>query len=324
MKTTDAVIGQWAKVFEYYGLPPVTGKKHYKGKCPICGHKGKYRCDDRDGRGTFICVCNIGDGWALLRLTQKKDFKTQAKEVDEIIGNTYAYQPESVQSSINKDDRSSFRDKVIGKYSTLVSLRGTSAESYLRNRGINCLPIEQIRYCHHQPVGTKAFQAMYSLATDDKGALCYLHRTLLDGDKKANTPTAKKMLSLQNDSYLEHAGSVAIRIFPVSSTLGISEGIETALSCKQIYGCNTWSVMNAALMKRFRVPAGVKHLIIFADMDLYSATGHAAAFECARGNLIAKNDLETVSIRWPDHGDFNDVLVNGDEVRELSFKKWVE
>ncbi|MCT8349465.1 DNA primase, partial [Photorhabdus temperata] len=69
---------------------------------------------------------------------------------------------------------------------------------------------------------------------------------------------------------------------------------------------------------------GVKHLIIFADMDLHSATGHAAAFECARGNLVAKNDLETVSIRWPDHGDFNDMLLNGDEVRELSFNKWVE
>ncbi|MCT8350256.1 DNA primase, partial [Photorhabdus temperata] len=109
MKTTDAVIGQWSKVFEYYGLPPVTGKKHYKGKCPICGQKGKYRCDDKGGRGTFICVCNIGDGWKLLALTQKKDFKAQATEVDEIIGNTYAHQPESVQSSVNKDDRSLFR-----------------------------------------------------------------------------------------------------------------------------------------------------------------------------------------------------------------------
>ncbi|KER01051.1 toprim domain-containing protein [Photorhabdus temperata] len=324
MKTTDAVIGQWSKVFEYYGLPPVTGKKHYKGKCPICGQKGKYRCDDKGGRGTFICVCNIGDGWKLLALTQKKDFKAQATEVDEIIGNTYAHQPESVQSSVNKDDRSLFRDKVIRKYSTLVNLRGTPGESYLRNRGINCLPAEQIRYCNHQPVRTKVFQAMYSLATDDKGALCYLHRTLLEGDKKANMDLAKQTYSLQSDDYLKHTGSVAIRMFPVSSTLGISEGIETALSCKQIYGCNTWPVMNAGFMGKFRVPNGVKHLIIFADMDLHSATGHAAAFECARGNLVAKNDLETVSIRWPDHGDFNDMLLNGDEVRELSFNKWVE
>jgi putative DNA primase/helicase len=45
---------------------------------------------------------------------------------------------------------------------------------------------------------------------------------------------------MQEENYLEYARSVAIRMFPVSSTLGIAEGIETALSCYQIYGVNTW------------------------------------------------------------------------------------
>ncbi len=35
---------------------------------------------------------------------------------------------------------------------------------------------------------------------------------------------AKKMMKLQEDSYLEYAKSVAIRMFPISSTLGIAEG----------------------------------------------------------------------------------------------------
>jgi putative DNA primase/helicase len=38
-KTTDAVIGRWPEVFEHYGLPPVTGKRHFKGKCPACQSK---------------------------------------------------------------------------------------------------------------------------------------------------------------------------------------------------------------------------------------------------------------------------------------------
>ena len=42
------------------------------------------------------------------------------------------------------------------------------------------------------------------------------------------------MMKLQEDSYLEYAKSVAIRMFPISSTLGIAEGIETALACHQI------------------------------------------------------------------------------------------
>lgn len=51
-------------------------------------------------------------------------------------------------------------------------------------------------------------------------------------------------------------------MFPTSSTLGIAEGIETALACHQITKCNTRATMNTAFMKKFRVPAGVKNLII--------------------------------------------------------------
>ena len=187
---------------------------------------------------------------------------------------------------------------------------------YLRNRGINTLPSDAIRFCLEQPFNGRHYQSLFSLATDDKGALCYLHRTLLDGDKKANLgESAKRMLSLQEDSYLEHASSVAIRMFPPASTLGIAEGIETALSCRQIYGCNVWAVLNTSLMKRFRAPMGVKHLIIFADTDLNGA-GHAAAFECGHRNILSNNDVEKVSIRWPESGDFNDMLINGAQVFE--------
>ena len=31
MNTIDAVKGQWAKIFAHYGLPPITGCKHFKG-----------------------------------------------------------------------------------------------------------------------------------------------------------------------------------------------------------------------------------------------------------------------------------------------------
>ncbi|AKJ41536.1 toprim domain-containing protein [Pragia fontium] len=318
LKTKDAVIGRWAEVFNHYELPPITGRRHYREECPICGSKGSFRCDDKDGRGTFICKCNAGDGWKLLELTQDKDFKTLAAEVDEVIGNKYS---SDATNRPKKDDRSSVRQQVSHKYASLISLKGTPAEAYLRNRGINCLPAEQVRYCDKQPANGKNYEAIYSLATDDKGALCYLHRTLLDGDKKADIEHAKKMMVLQDESYITYANSVAIRMFPPASTLGIAEGIETSLSCKQIYGVNTWSVMNANFMEKFRVPAGVKHLIIFADMDPHSATGHSAAFSCAHNNLMAKNELVKVSVRWVDNGDFNDLLIHGDQVRELFFTK---
>lgn len=52
MKTAEAAIGHWPTIFEHFGLPPITGKNHFKGECPVCGARGKLRIDDRDGRGT--------------------------------------------------------------------------------------------------------------------------------------------------------------------------------------------------------------------------------------------------------------------------------
>lgn len=324
MKTTDAVIGRWPEIFDYFGLPAVTGKRHYKGECPVCGGKGKYRCDDLEGSGSWICTCGRGDGWKLLDLTQKKPFAELAREIDELIGNQY--QPEHGDAAPKPRESVKIRKGVIAKFGSLVGLRGTGAEQYLNSRGINRLPADWVKFnaLEKTPYGDK--QAMWALATDDKAKPCYLHRTFLDGAHKADIPTQKRMLSLQEDSYLEHAGSVAIRMFPVASTLGIAEGIETALSCQQIYNCNTWAVLNTSLMKRFRAPSGVKHLVIFADCDDNGA-GHAAAWECGHRNIISKNnDVQQVSIRWPgrDDGgscDFNDMLMTGAKVYEWPLKK---
>lgn len=320
MNTIDAAHGQWAKIFAHYGLPPITGRKHFKGKCPICEQKGKFRIDDKDGRGTYICKCSAGTGFQLLERTQGKAFKTLADEVDQLLGNVR--QKEAPKQPVNTT-KVDYQNKLIKCFAGMPDLKNTSAALYLQERGVFSLPAESVRFCENQPIrlsgGVQHFQAMWAIATDSKGKACYLHRTYLNGSKKAPVPVPKKMNSLQDDKYLDYAESVAIRMFPVASTLGVAEGIETALSCKQIYNVNTWSTMNANHMTKFIAPKGVRHLIVFADTD-WSATGHAAAFECANRNLMANNDVELVSVRWPDTGDFNDVLVGACEVRELVFE----
>ena len=317
MKTAEAAKGQWAMIFEHYGLPPITGKHHFRGKCPLCDSIGKFRIDDRNGAGTWICTCGYGTGMDLVTKTQGKPFNEICREIDELIGNTFRRENIPKTSSA-----ASMRKRVLSKFSKLAPLRGTSGADYLNARGIYKLPTDAIRFNNHQRHYGRVFQSLYALATDDKGELCYRHLTLLDGAKKADIgDSVKRQKSLQDENYLEHTKSVAIRMFPVASTLGIAEGIETALSAHQIYNVNTWATMTANFMKKFRVPAGVKHLIIFADRDENSATGLAAAYECAHANLVAKNDLQRVSVYWPDHDDFNNMLMNGDQVRELVFYK---
>ncbi|QHJ76201.1 MAG: primase DnaG/twinkle, TOPRIM domain [Caudoviricetes sp.] len=311
MRTVEAVIGKWDRILEHYGLPPITGKHHFKGECPICKAKGKFRIDDQKGQGTYICTCSSGTGWTLLEKTQGKDFKTLAREIDSILGNTYRGADQPRNTTKTED----IRKKVLNKFSKLKALNGTNASLYLKNRGVDINQVNNVRFCEAEKTPDGVFGVIYSLATDATGNFCYLHRTFLDGSKKADILTNKKMNSLQEDSYLEHAQSVAIRLSEVSSTLGIAEGIETALSCNQIYKCNTWATLNASLMKKFLAPKGVRHLIIFADTDS-NLTGHAAAFECGRKNLLSNNDVERVSIRWPQKGDFNDVIKGYIEVYE--------
>ncbi|MFZ1872072.1 MAG: primase-helicase zinc-binding domain-containing protein, partial [Chania sp.] len=62
MNTKQAAIGRWPEILKNYKLPPVTGKNHFKGECPLCGGKGKFRCDDKNGTGSYICTCSVGDG----------------------------------------------------------------------------------------------------------------------------------------------------------------------------------------------------------------------------------------------------------------------
>lgn len=299
MNTTDFVIGKWGKIFEYYDLPPITGKNHYKGECPICRRKGKLRIDDKEGSGSWICVCGSGNGWKLLIESTGKDFKTLAREIDQHFGNTY----EKKQATPEK--QSSRLDSALARVNSAGKVKGTHVEEYLQSRGIFELPRKGVLFSNGN---------MYAIATDQLRKPVYSHETFLDGGKKAAVDTQKKMLALVKDT--EFIDSVAIRMFEPASTLGIAEGIETALSCRQIYKCSIWSTLNSGFMKKFRAPAGVNHLMIFADNDK-NGTGLAAAFECGNRNILSKNDVSKVTIRWPgDVEDFNDMLQNGSQVFE--------
>lgn len=293
MRTTEAVIGKWNLVFDHYELPPITHKKHFKGESPCCNRKGKFRIDDKNGRGTFICACGAsGNGWELLRIKTGKEFKTLAREVDQIIGNSYKHEAK-------KPKRKDYREDI--KRSSPI--KNTNVERYLNKRGIYELP---------KKAAVALDGNMYCIAVDEYINPVYKHVTYLEGDNKKE----RKMYSINEcNSY------GVIRLFDCSETLGIAEGVETALAAKQVYKVNTWSTMNATNMTKFRAPQGVKRLIIFADNDK-NGTGLASAFACANANVLSNNDVVEVIVRWCSTvNDFNDMLAEGSEVHEWRLSK---
>lgn len=294
MQTKDAAKGRWPEIYGHFGFQIIVNKHQV---CPMCDRKGSsgVRIHDKTGNGDWICVCGNGTGLSLLIESTGLPFAEIAKQVDEIIG--------------NKPDRT-LKPKLTGIPKKIAAtskpINGTWSEYYLKERGIINLPTMSVHHCDSVPYfnenGEKVgnYEAMVATVTDALTLeILQQHITYLDGSKKIY----RKVRNITDTDYKVPV----IRLMDAEKTLGIAEGIETALSVHDKYDVKCWSTINSGFMKRFRAPKGVTKLYIFADNDK-SGTGHAAAFECARANLSAKNDVVDITVIWPDElGDFNDI-----------------
>src|SRR5580704_6747854 len=79
IKMTNPILeqahGQWPYILEAAGIEP-SHLQNKHGPCPICGGKDRFRFDDKEGRGTFICTqCGAGTGIKLLQLYREYNFK---------------------------------------------------------------------------------------------------------------------------------------------------------------------------------------------------------------------------------------------------------
>jgi putative DNA primase/helicase len=161
-----------------------------------------------------------------------------------------------------------------------VSVVGTPVETYLASRG--CLQSsgeglgDAIRFHPNCPMGKELVPAMVSVMRDVmSGKPMGIHRTALadDGKAKRLMPTgmpAKMMLGRAKGAAVVLTGSAA--------TMGIAEGIETALSAQKLFGMPVWACMSASGIRAFPPVHGLTHLTIFADHD---DAGISAAWKCA-------------------------------------------
>jgi putative DNA primase/helicase len=118
--------------------------------------------------------------------------------------------------------------------------------------------------------------ALVALITDvHTNQALSLHRTWITATGKAEIDTPRMLLG-------NHATvNGVIRLFPdeeVNHTLGIAEGIETALSLAW-FGYPVWAAIDAGHIGKFPVLNGITQLVIAQDND---PAGIAGATECAQ------------------------------------------
>ena len=179
---------------------------------------------------------------------------------------------------------------------------GTPAEAYLRNRGIRLELPPTLRFhpaLDHGP-SRRHFPALVAALQDGGGKLIAVQRTWLkpDGSGKANVTPCKMVFGPMRD------GAVRLASAKGRDILGIAEGIETALSARQMFSLPVWATLSAVRLAKLTLPP-IETLVIFADrgdVGMKEALGAAEWYERQSIKCIVQPPEN------PDFSDWNDAL----------------
>lgn len=300
--------GRWYDILNALGIPVLDDPNKHSA-CPICGkgrNSHRFRFDDKDGRGTWICNnCGAGDGWELVQRAKSVVFCDALKLVESVIGNARVRVFNSQQVIDIERVRSSL-NTVYGISMPISS--GDLVCEYLKTRNIYDWPkkivlpyLKDLMYCEKcycQEIN-KRIPAMIAIVRNSTGKAVTMHRTYLsESGKRAGIDISKKLMV-----GLQKLNGCAIRLFKHDKTLGIAEGIETAISAYMISGVPTWSAISANIMESFEPPEEIENIIIFSDNDT-NFKGQASAYKLA--NRLS-NKFK-VDVKIPKNNDWNEEL----------------
>jgi putative DNA primase/helicase len=308
----DKARGRWKDLLPRLGVPARhLANKH--GPCPICGGRDRFRWDDKRGEGTYFCSnpnCGPGTGVDLVMKVNGVDFVGARTLIEtQLPGAKFS------MSSSNSNDRNTAGAKLwpfglpLNEYD--------AAARYLAKRGL-AFPggyPTQLRFLarasyKHEDGSRTDHPAMMAHMVGPDGAASTVHITYLTPEgEKADVPMVRKLAP----GKVPDGGAVRLAATNGGDTLGIAEGIETALAAMQLFDVPVWATLNAGNLLKWEPPAHVRNVLIFGDNDAHKLfTGQAAAFALA-AKLAAAG--VNVDVRIPDlkGHDWADMLAGGHE-----------
>lgn len=297
----DRAAGKWGSILPALGVD----KKHLTGRhgpCPSCGGKDRFRYDDKEGRGTFFCSgCGPGTGVDLVMRVGQVDFKTAVQLIDPLLPDAPVVVPKAVDGRLPDGKGAWLRG--------LPILPGDAVSKYLGKRGLSFKDYpSQIRIVpkavyKHDDGRKESFPAMIANFVSPCREWTTIHMTYLTHEgEKADVPKVRKFFP----GKIPVGG--AVRLAPSAETMGIAEGLETALSAMQLFDIPVWAALTSIGLTKWEPPETAKHVLIFADADAKFAGQHAAY---ALAYRLACKGLN-VEVRLPPEigNDWNDVLVS--------------
>lgn len=303
--------GQWPCILTNLGIPRETlTNKHQP--CPCCGGRDRFRFDDKQGNGSFICTHwanGAGDGFALVQHWLNCGFTEALQAVAGVLGlsDTQVILKQESCIKFNTSAKTPVKDQLkiltsIWNKSHVVK-QSDAVAAYLVSRGLDYERIKDfsadaLRFTHdmaywiaddNKPHCLGQYPCMLGNITNDNNELMGLHLTYLEqGDDgtvnklsllhHAESLPAKKMRS-------RYAGSLkggSIKLYKHDGRLAVCEGIETALAVREASGLPVWACLSAYGLQTFTLPEGLNELFIYADNDSHKRnTGFHAAHNLA-------------------------------------------
>jgi putative DNA primase/helicase len=178
-------------------------------------------------------------------------------------------------------------------------LRGTTAEKYLKWRGITLLPADLLYHHELYHSGDRTRRpAMIGVRKNVAGEVVALHRTYLRFDGQGKAPVEPPRMDLGSTM------GTAVRLGPLAAELVVGEGIETVLSVMQVAGKSGWAAGSAIALRKLELPPEVRRVVVLVDGD---PAGESASAAAASRWKIEGRAVELA--RAPQGKDFNDLLI---------------
>jgi putative DNA primase/helicase len=308
----------WLAVLEDAGAGAYLSGKN--GPCPFCGGTDRFQFS-RKKMAWFCRACPQKGGPASDFLSKFLGYTAFAQRADHIRrfygivpGHAPAVpRPARLPEPKNEGlDREACISRIVRIWDgTRNVTAGDPVELYLRGRlpGLGAIPSEirlhpSLKYWERgagpqEPAICRgAFPAMIMRGFDADGNVVQVHKTYLTaaGTKAPVESPKKTEIGVGSNRFAVRLG------MPSGDTLGVCEGIETALAASILDGIVVWPCHSSSILANFVLPTElrgqIKRLVIYADSDPVKAGRKAGSEAAAQLAQRSKQErLRTLIVR---------------------------